>query len=66
MFQARNIFDFNEDDYSDVEYGIQIPRAVNLNIARQTSTFMEDFHSEEEYIRQALKACADMVWYENK
>ena len=54
FFQARNIFDFSLDDYSDADYGIQIPQAVTLNVARQTSTFMEDFQSEEEYIRRRL------------
>lgn len=52
--KARNIFDFAPDSYSEADYGIQVPQAVTLNVARQTSTFMEDFQSEEEYIRRRL------------
>lgn len=33
---------------------LKVPKAVNLSVARQTSTFMEDFQSEEEYIRRRL------------
>ena len=51
--KARNIFDFS-DDYSDAEYGLEVPKSVVLNVARQTSTFMEDFQNEEEYIRRRL------------
>lgn len=32
----------------------QVPRAVVLNVARQTSTFMEDFQNEDEYIKRRL------------
>ncbi|TRY63467.1 hypothetical protein TCAL_11839 [Tigriopus californicus] len=51
--KARNIFDF-QGEYSDAEYGIQVPNGVILNVARQTSTFMEDFQSEDEYVRRRL------------
>ena len=52
--QARNIFDFKNGDYSEAEYGIQVPQGVVLHVARQTSTFMEDFADEEEYVRRRL------------
>ena len=52
--QARNIFDFKNGDYSDAEYGIQVPQGIVLHVARQTSTFMEDFADEEEYVRRRL------------
>ncbi len=32
----------------------QVPSAVVLNVARQTSTFMEDFQSEAEYVQRRL------------
>ena len=52
--KARNIFDFKRGEYSEAEYGIQVPQGVVLHVARQTSTFMEDFADEEEYIRRRL------------
>ena len=32
--QARNIFDFKNGDYSEAEYGIQVPQGVVLHVAR--------------------------------
>ena len=32
----------------------QVPNGIVLNVARQTSTFMEDFQNEEEYVKRRL------------